>query len=116
MVKCETIFSSCRMYRYVLWRRWNSSDPKYVMFIGLNPSTADEVNDDPTVRRFVGYAKQWGYNAVCVTNLFAYRATRPAQLKAQPEPIGSENDTWLVQLASAADLSSTSHRPKPWRR
>jgi hypothetical protein len=92
------------MYRYVLWRKWNSSDPKYLMFIGLNPSTADELNDDPTVRRFIGYAKQWGYNAVCVTNLFAYRATRPAQLKAHPEPVGSENDTWLVGLASAADL------------
>jgi hypothetical protein len=74
------------------------------MFIGLNPSTADEVRDDPTIRRCIRFAKDWGYSAVCVANLFAYRATRFVELKAQPEPIGIENNAWLRQLANMADL------------
>ncbi|GHX72979.1 hypothetical protein VCSRO16_3593 [Vibrio cholerae] len=66
--------SKCRKYRYALWRTWDSDKP-FAMFIGLNPSTADEKNDDPTLRRCINFAKSWGYGGVCMANLFAFRAT-----------------------------------------
>jgi hypothetical protein len=100
----ETIFSPCRHYRYVLWREWKATNMEYAMFIGLNPSTADEIRDDPTIRRCAGYARRWGYGALCMTNLFAYRATKPALLKAHARPIGADNDIWLAQLAESAAL------------
>lgn len=93
MIK-DTIFSPCREYRYTLYREWAPGD-KVVMFIGLNPSTADEVNNDPTVRRCINYAKQWGYTGMYMTNIFAYRATDPNVMKAHPEPVGAENDHYL---------------------
>ena len=100
---CE--FSKDLRYRYTLWREFDpllSIDSGYVMFIGLNPSTAtDEVND-PTIRRCVGFAKAWGYGALCMTNLFAYRATNPRVMQAQTDPIGAENDHWLRQCAKEA--------------
>lgn len=74
------------------------------MFIGLNPSTADEVNDDPTVRRCIGYARRWGYGGLCMTNIFAYRATDPAVMKAHPAPIGEENDRYLLGCAAGAGV------------
>jgi hypothetical protein len=100
----RTIFSSCRTYRYVLWRELDAHKPGYALFIGLNPSTADEVADDPTIRRCKDFARQWGYGAVCVANLFAYRATKPAKLKAALAPVGRANDRWLIQLAAEADV------------
>ena len=70
------------------------------MVIGLNPSTADEVTDDPTVRRCINYAKAWGYAGLCMTNLFAYRATDPVVMKAVAEPIGPDNDRYLAECAN----------------
>ena len=93
-------FSPCRTYRYALWRRWGRGD--YAMFIGLNPSTADEKSDDPTIRRCVGFAKSWGYGALCMANLFAYRATDPTEMKRAIDPIGVENDFRLIELAKGA--------------
>ena len=98
----ETIFSPCRQYRYVLWRSWDMFCPRFAMFVGLNPSTADEVTDDPTIRRCIGFAKAWGYGALCMTNLFAYRATDPHQLFAVEEPVGPDNDVWLAKIAREA--------------
>src|SRR5881409_728405 len=72
----QTTFSPCRTYRYTLWRHWAEGTGR-AMFVCLNPSTADETEDDPTLRRCMAYAKHWGFRAVCMTNLFAYRATRP---------------------------------------
>ena len=80
---------------------FNSS---YVMFIGLNPSTADETKDDPTIRRCVGFAKEWGYGAVCMANLFAYRATDPRVMKEAADPVGPDNDVWLERYAKDASL------------
>lgn len=100
-------FSPCRRFRYSLWRNWRGLLPEttgYVMFIGLNPSTANELNDDPTVRRCIAYAKTWGFEGLCMTNLFAYRATDPAEMLAQPDPIGEENDQALIDLAGAAGI------------
>src|SRR5262249_29840293 len=101
-MKRQTVFSACRSYRYVLWREWDKLNPEYAMFIGLNPSTADEVEDDPTIRRCVGYAKRWGYGALCMTNLFAYRATDRELMNRQPTPVGADNDRWLVECARDA--------------
>ena len=72
------------------------------MFIGLNPSTADEINDDPTVRRCLGYARDWGYGGLIMTNIFAFRATNPRVMKASPDPIGPLNDSWLTVSARRA--------------
>lgn len=80
------------------------SNLTYAMFIGLNPSTADEVNNDPTVTRCINFSKAWGYGAFCMTNIFAYRATDPKVMKAQPEPVGPDNDKWLVEIAREAGI------------
>lgn len=114
-MKRETTFSPCRKYRYTLWREWGidlltdcTGDAKgtnsYVMFIGLNPSTADETNDDPTIRKCVGYAQRWGYGALCMTNLFALRATDPRVMKMAHEPIGEDNPLTILRVALNADM------------
>lgn len=95
-------FSPCRRYRYQLWRRWGSA--KTCAFIGLNPSTADELIDDPTIRRCINYAKGWGYGSLCMLNLFAFRATDPRDMKAEPEPIGPANDSHIAQVAASAGI------------
>lgn len=95
--------SACRRYRYALWRRW-SDGHKTVLFIGLNPSTADAARDDPTVRRCVGFAKHFGFDAMALANLFAFRATKPKALLRASDPIGPANDRWLAQLAQQAEL------------
>lgn len=104
-------FSDCRRYRYTLWRNWGcglftcSGKPeRYVNFICLNPSTADEIDDDNTIRKCRKFAKSWGYGAMCVTNLFAYRSTDPNAMKLVDEPIGPENDYYLENIAVNADL------------
>ncbi len=106
-----TVFSLCRRYRYTLWRYWwkdelfvNRATVRYAMFIGLNPSTADEVENDPTIRKCIGFAQRWGYDALCMTNLFAFRATDPRQMKACPKPIGDDNDHWLTACARDAGI------------
>jgi hypothetical protein len=74
------------------------------MFVGLNPSTADEVADDPTIRRCIRFAKEWGYSGLCMANLFAYRATDPREMLAATDPIGAENDRYLLEYAAGANL------------
>ncbi|WP_425401215.1 DUF1643 domain-containing protein [Algiphilus sp.] len=96
-------FSPCRQYRYTLWHEW-SSGRGYCQFVGLNPSTADEQQLDPTVRRCVQYAKDWGYRALCMTNIFAYRATDPRDMKAQADPVGPDNDRWLMSVSQDAGI------------
>lgn len=95
--------SGCRNYRYALWRTWDKSKPR-VLFIGLNPSTADEAKDDPTLRRCMNYAQAWGFGGVCTANLFAFRATEPSNMKKAKNPVGDENDKWLKQLVAESGL------------
>lgn len=101
VVKSATL-SPCRRYRYTLWRSWG--DGPFAMFIGLNPSTADETEDDPTIRRCIGFARDWGYSAVCMTNLFAWRATKPADMLAAADPVGPDNDRLLLSAAAQAGV------------
>lgn len=84
------IFDATGAYRYRLWRIWDASTPR-VAFVLLNPSTADVSNDDPTIRRCLGFARSWGFGGLEVINLFAYRATEPAALRKALDPVGPEN-------------------------
>lgn len=102
-MKCSAEFSPDRVYRYVLYRNWDDTKPK-VLFIGLNPSTADESVDDPTIRRCKRFAADWGYGGLIMANLFAVRATDPKVMIAHDAPIGPENSEWLRALAGEADL------------
>lgn len=97
------LLSPCRTYRYDLWRTWSDGEG-YAMFVGLNPSTADEIEDDPTIRRCIAYAKAWGYAGLCMTNLFAFRATQPAEMMRASDPIGPLNDDVLRNRAQAAGV------------
>lgn len=87
-------FSPCRSYRYTLDRAWIGGSGT-VNFVGLNPSTADETVDDPTIRRCIAYAKAWGFQSMRMLNLFAFRATDPRDMMAAADPIGPENDEYL---------------------
>jgi len=83
-------FSRCGKYRYQLVRQWDDGDGCCV-FIGLNPSTADHRQDDPTIRRCMGFARRWGHQKMVMINLFAYRTPHPAELKQAPSPEGKQN-------------------------
>lgn len=103
-MKTGAAFSPCGRYRYNLYRIWDTSKPK-VMFIGLNPSTADAVQNDPTVTRCIRYAQSWGYGGMHMMNLFAFRATDPNVMKAEPEPVGSDTDKWLLKIERESTLT-----------
>lgn len=94
---CGAKFSDCKKYRYALWRIWDHSKPK-IMFIGLNPSRANRFNDDPTIRRVVAFARQWGYGGVYMVNLFAFVTPYPKELSSCLDPIG-DNDHYMELVA-----------------
>lgn len=104
LVNKNATFSDCRKYRYALSRTWEGKK-KTVLFIGLNPSTADEKIDDPTIRRCINYAQNWGYGSLLMVNLFAYRTTIPTELKNVKNPIGNDNDLHITELLKKADLA-----------
>ena len=89
-------------YRYLLWRYWGEA--KRLVWVLLNPSTADARQDDPTIRRCVGFAKGWGYDGIQVVNLFAYRATDPRELKAVVDPVGPRNDEFIERAARGHEM------------
>ncbi len=116
-------------YRYLLWREWRLSavgrkakwrmfgvkdgagqelgEPLSCVFIMLNPSTADAEQDDPTIRRCIGYAKAWGYDRLEVVNLFAYRATDPREvfaLSQSGDPVGPRNQEVINQATGDAGM------------
>ena len=97
------ILSQCRTYRYYLWRRWREGT-RIVAFVGLNPSTADETIDDPTIRRCISFAKSWEFDALRILNLFAYRTTDPKILKNCSDPIGPKNDGFLYRKSKRCEL------------
>lgn len=73
------VISKCGKYRFQLWRIWDESKP-LILWIMHNPSTADAIKDDPTIRRIISFSKSWGYGGIYVGNLFPYRATDPKEL------------------------------------
>lgn len=93
------IISDCTKYRYSLWRIWDKQKPIYT-FVGLNPSTADQIQDDPTITRCINFAKSWGGGGIYMANLFAYRAADPQEMISQNDPIGLKNDFYLKELAN----------------
>jgi hypothetical protein len=112
----KTILCEDRKHRYTLWREWDMSADliatmpgydlahEYLNVIGLNPSTADETRDDPTIRRCIDFAQRFGFGALCMTNLFAYRATRPRELLAARDPVGRDNNEHIVRAAHGAGM------------
>lgn len=94
-------FSEDRKYRYTLWRIWDHTKP-LVMFIGLNPSTANEYIEDRTITRVVGFAQRWGYGGVYMMNLFSFVSTKPKHLKTCDDPVNG-NDQWLTEIAAKCD-------------
>jgi len=96
------VYSPCECYRYLLTRTWDANRPK-LLFAMLNPSTATEVQNDPTVERCERRARALGFGAFRVTNIFAFRATDPRVMRAQPDPVGPGNDQALVESARWAD-------------
>ena len=98
-MKRSAILSGCGLYRYRLTRIWDPLFPKKILtWCLLNPSTADHWEDDPTVRRCIGFAKLWGYSGIAIVNLFAFRATNPKELRTALDPCGPGNVGILAGL------------------
>jgi hypothetical protein len=95
-------FSPCRKYRYALWRIWNPAAP-LAMFIGLNPSTANEDGDDRTIQRVTGIVQGWGYGGFYMMNLFAIVSKDPDVLKTHADPLG-DNDGWIEKIAPKCSM------------
>ena len=91
----DACLSACGTYRYRLRR----GAAPHLGFVMLNPSTADATADDPTIARCCGFARREGLGGIDVVNLYAYRSTVPAALHQVRDPVGPDNDPWLVHFA-----------------
>lgn len=111
----SAVFSECRTWRYTLTRdtgvRWRRPEgvatqwpARTVLFVCLNPSTADETKDDPTVRRCIRFARDWEFERLVVCNIFGLRSTDPKGLYDHPNPIGPLNGQHIVDEASRAEM------------
>jgi hypothetical protein len=96
------LFSDQRDYRYALWRIWDNTLPK-VMFIGLNPSTANENENDPTIRRVVSFARSWGYGGVFMMNLFPFVTPYPDVLQLHSVLESDKNEVGLNSFSKKAE-------------
>ena len=99
----SAILLTDRKYRYALTRIWDETK-QTVVFIGLNPSIADEETDDQTIRKCIGYSKRWGNGKLIMVNLFAFRSTGPSLLKRVEDPVGPEKDSYIQKYVSESDL------------
>ena len=99
----KAIISKDKIYRYKLSRTWDSTKPT-ILFIGLNPSIANENVDDPTITRCINFAKDWGYGTLLMANLFAFRSTYPKDIYLIDDPIGKDNDHYLLECVTQSDL------------
>lgn len=102
-MKTSAVISPCQQYRYELRRVWDETKP-LVLFVCLNPSTADTEVEDNTSRICINYAKRWGYGGLLMGNLFAYRSTDQSALYKVSDPVGPEKDAWLKNLQSQSAL------------
>ncbi len=96
------VYSDCERYRYALTRTWDEAGTR-ALFVMLNPSTATEIRNDPTVERCERRARALGFGAFRVCNIFAWRATDPREMRAAPDPVGPENDVAILEGAQWAD-------------
>jgi len=94
-VQRAAVISGDGLYRYALHRWWGEGDR--LTFVMLNPSTADAEQDDPTIRRCVGFARRLGFDGLRVVNLYAFRATKPADLWRCEDPTGGERNNDLLR-------------------
>ena len=101
-MKTAAVISKCGTYRYLLTREWDSTKPTCV-FIMLNPSTADATEDDPTIRRCIGYARREGCGSLKVVNIMAFRATNPRNLPKDHKALGPKNSEYLHRVTEQAD-------------
>lgn len=101
-IRRQAVFDPAGRYRYSLRRRWDAAGAR-VAFVLLNPSTADGRRDDPTIRRCIGFAREWGFGGLEVVNLFACRSTHPGGLRSAQDPVGPENDRFLAAAWDRAD-------------
>lgn len=90
-------------YRYRLWRRWDTVR-QVVLFVMMNPSTANVDYDDRTVAKCGRYARTWGYGGLCVGNVFAYRCTDQKRLAETKDPVGPENDFHIIEMAKMCSM------------
>ncbi len=100
----DATFDPTERYRYTLERVWAEHPKRFCNFVMLNPSTADALVLDPTVTRCVGYAHDWGYDGLIVTNIFALRSTDPKKLRAMDDPVGPDNDAAILAAAYRSEL------------
>ena len=122
----SAVFSKCGLYRYELRRQWAHGET--VCFIGLNPSTADATKDDPTIRRCIRFARDWGCSGLVMVNIFAYKSTKPVSMFEAAKPksilgsggvdiVGSENDDYIhnaimkskITIAAWGNHGDTAH-------
>ncbi|MCG2582899.1 DUF1643 domain-containing protein [Massilia sp. TS11] len=103
-MKTSAVLSRCGTYRYALRRVWDPARP-LVLFVCLNPSTADACNEDQTSRVCINYAKRWGFGGLLIANLFAFRSTDPAGLRSAADPVGPRNNYWIRRLQREAALT-----------
>ena len=96
------VYSDCERYRYRLTRVWNSKGPR-ALFIMLNPSTATEVQNDPSVERCERRARALGFGSFCVANIFAWRDTDPRAMRRAADPVGPLNDTEILNCCLLAN-------------
>lgn len=101
-IKKSAVVSRCGLYRYELRRVWDEDRP-LVVWVGLNPSSADARNDDPTNRRIAGFSRSWDFGGYILVNLFALRAIDPAALKRAVDPVGPRNTVYLKRACKSAD-------------
>ena len=102
-VTSRALFSPCGTWRYGLERRWGTGAP--LLYVMLNPSTADETRNDPTIERCQRRAVRLGFGAMRIANLFAYRATRPQDLRRAEAPVGPENDALVSEWHAEAGMT-----------
>lgn len=98
--RSRAVYSDCEAYRYLLERHWGGGG--HLLCILLNPSTATELRNDPTIERCERRARMLGFGGFAVANIFAFRATRPEDLRRAPDPVGGANDAQLVLAARGA--------------
>jgi hypothetical protein len=108
------VLSGDGAYRYWLHRRLGLFGTGWCVFVMLNPSTADADNDDPTIRRCMSFAERWGCSGLAVVNLFAFRATKPDDMKRAADPVGLENHSYVLKACELATMDPGGHVVCAW--